>query len=389
MFLSDKQIKNLRNLEKPVKLFDGHGLFLLASPNGSRWWRFKYRFGGKEKLLSFGTYPEISLKLARERREDARRMVAVGIDPSVQRHEAKAVVEDTFEAIAREWLESQEKYLAPITLNKTKAFFQTYIFPRLGSRAINQIKPVELLAALRLIEARGIHETAHRTKQSCGRVFRYAVATGRADRDITSDLRGALAPIPSQHHPAIVEPKRIAELLRAIDGYSGQPVTHIALKLAPLVFVRPGELRMAEWSEVNLETAEWRIAAERMKMKERHIVPLSRQAIELFREIHPLTGDGRYVFPSIRSYARPMSENTVNAALRRLGYSKEEMTGHGFRSLASTSLNEQGWPPDVIELQLAHAERNKVRAAYNRAERLVERRQMMQAWADYLDKIRG
>jgi integrase len=245
-----------------------------------------------------------------------------------------------------------------------------------------------LLSVLRKIEGRGTHETAHRAKQHCGRVFRFAVATSRAERDITADLRGALAPVSSRHRAALTEPARIGELLRAIETYQGQPITAYALKLAPLVFVRPGELRAAEWSEFDLEASEWRIPAARMKMREPHIVPLSSQAVLILRDLQPLSGAGRYVFPSLRTPSRPMSNNTVNAALRRLGYSKDEMTGHGFRALASTCLNEQGWHPDLIELQLAHAERNKVRAAYNRAQRLSERRKMMQAWSDYLDRLR-
>jgi integrase len=388
MALTDTTIRNTKPGERPVKLFDGGGLYLLVSPNGSRWWRLKYRFDGKERGLSFGVYPDVPLKLARERRDEARKLIANGIDPSAQRQSEKVAKAHTFEAVAREWLERQKRKLAEVTYMKATWMLEAFVFPELGARAIGEITASDLLEVLRKIEERGKHETAHRTKQVCGRIFRYAIATGRAKHDIAADLRGALAPVVSVNRPAITEPARIAELLRAIYGYEGQPVTMCALKLAPLTFVRPGELRAAEWSEFDLDAAEWRIPAARMKMREPHLVPLSHQAVELLRELQPLTGSGRYVFPSTRTSQRPMSEGTVNAALRRLGYTKEDMTGHGFRALASTCLNEQGWHPDLIELQLAHAERNKVRAAYNRAQRLAERRKMMQAWADYLDSVR-
>lgn len=374
--------------EKPIKLFDGDGLYLFVQPNGGRWWRFKYRFHGKQRELSLGVYPEVSLRLARTRREGARRMVAQGIDPSAERKAAKEARPVIFKLVAEEWLALQTKKLATVTYDKARWMLLTFIYPRLGSQPIAEITAPELLASLRGIEARGTHETAHRTKQRVGQVFRYAIATGRAERDISVDLRGALAPVVTTHHAAITDPAAIGHLLRAIDSYGGQPVTLAALKLAPLMFVRPGELRQAEWSEVNLDAAEWRIPAGRMKMREAHIVPLAYQAIEILRDLHLLTGQSRYVFPSLRSRDRPMSENTVNAALRRLGYGHEEMTGHGFRAMASTCLNEQGWHPDVIELQLAHAERNKVRAAYNRSTRLADRREMMQSWADHIDTLR-
>lgn len=388
MPLSETTIRNARPRDKAYKLADGGGLTLLVNPNGSKWWRLRYRIDGREKMLSVGTYPDVSLKRAREKRDEARRLIADSVDPSLQRHAERTARGNTFESIASEWLELQQKRLAAVTLSKLRWMLESFIIPALGSLPIDRIGAAQLLSALRKIETRGTHETAHRVKQTCGQVFRYAVATGRAERDITADLKGALAPVVSKNHAAIIEPVRIGELLRAIDGYSGQPVTFSALKLAPLVFVRPGELRAAEWTEFDLEAGEWRIPAARMKMREQHIVPLSAQALEILKALQALTGDARYVFPSMRSSTRPMSENTVNAALRRLGYSNEEMTGHGFRSLASTCLNEQGWHPDLIELQLAHAERNKVRAAYNRAQRLPERRKMMQAWAEYLDGLR-
>lgn len=389
MLLTELQIRSAKAAEKPIKLFDSGGLYLLVNPNGSRWWRLKYRYGGKERGISLGVYPDVSLKLARTNRDQARRLIAQGTDPSADRKASKLARCETFRTIAEEWLALQAKSLAPVTFNKARWMLSEFVYPRLGSRPVNEITPPDLLAALRVIESCGKRETAHRTKQRVGQIFRYAIATGRAERDISADLRGALAPVVTKNHAAITEPTAIGQLLRAIDSYTGQPMTHAALKLAPLVFVRPGELRQAEWSEINLDAAEWRIPAHRMKMRELHIVPLSKQAIEILRGLRPLTASGRYVFPSLRTSDRPMSENTINAALRRLGYSNDEMTGHGFRAMASTCLSEQGWHPDVIELQLAHAERNKVRAAYNRATRLADRRKMMQSWANYLDALRA
>jgi integrase len=362
---------------------------MLVTPTGGRLWRFRYRLGGVEKLLTLGAYPDVPLKRARERREDARKLVADGIDPNAKRRAEKAAHANTFEAIADEWLDLQRKTLAAETLEILGTRLKSFLYPYVGSRPITSITAQELLATLRRIEARGTHETAHRVRSLAGRVFRYAVATGRAQHDIATDLKDALAPAKCRNFASVTEPARVGELLRAIDGYTGQPVTAMALKLAPLVFVRPGELRGAEWSEFDLEGAEWRIPAVRMKMGEQHIVPLSRQAVAILRELQILTGGGRYVFPSLLSAERPMSDNTINAALRRLGYASDEQTGHGFRSMASTLLNEQGFPPDVIELQLAHSERNKVRAAYNRAQRLEERRKMMQSWADYLGTLRA
>ncbi|HTB66834.1 MAG TPA: integrase arm-type DNA-binding domain-containing protein [Steroidobacteraceae bacterium] len=397
MALTETKIRSFKATERPVKLFDGGGLYLLVNPAGGRWWRLKYRHSGRERGLSLGVYPEVTLKDARERRDAARRKLANGIDPGEDRRAERNGRENTFESISQEWIELQEKPsgqsrkapLAPVTVDKIRWMLDDFLIPAVGRRPITSITASDLLATLRKIEIRGKHETAHRTKQLAGRVFRYAVATGRALHDPTGALRGALAPIVVQNRAAVTDPARVGELLRAIDAYQGQPMTASALKLAPLVFVRPGELRAAEWSEIDLEAPEWRIPASRMKMREAHVVPLSTQAVAALRDVHRLTGSGRYVFPSLRSRERPMSENTVNAALRRLGYSKDEMTGHGFRALASTRLNEMGWAPDVIELQLAHAERNKVRAAYNRASRLPERRKMMQAWADYLDGLRA
>ncbi|HEX7113696.1 MAG TPA: integrase arm-type DNA-binding domain-containing protein [Steroidobacter sp.] len=389
MPLTEARIRAARPREKPYKLFDGGGLYLLVTPGGGRWWRLKYRYGGRECGISLGIYPDVSLKAARERRDEARRLLASGVDPSAHRKAERAASAQRFEALAREWLAGEEKKLAPATYAKAKWLLESWLLPALGAQPIGEITPAELLGVLRRVESRGIHETAQRAKQLAGRIFRYAIATGRAERDITADLRGALVPPATRNRAAITEPARVGELLRAIDGYIGQPATLYALRLAPYVFVRPGELRAAEWREFDLKAAEWRIPASRMKMREPHIVPLSRQAVAILEELRRLTGGGRYLFPSLRTPERPISENTLNAALRRLGYSGEEMTAHGFRAMASTLLNERGFPPDVIELQLAHKERNKVRAAYNRAERLEERRKMMQAWADYLDSLRA
>ena len=387
--LSDTELRRLKPAEKSYKRADERGLYVLVNPDGSKWWRFKYRYDAREKLLSVGTYPDTSLKLAREKRDDARRLLAADIDASAKRQAEKLSRADTFGAIGREWLDMQRAKFAPATFTKAQWILQDLLFPQLENRPIASITSQELLGTLRRIESRGKHETAHRARQRAGQVFRYAIATGRAERDLTADLRGALTAVATQNRAAITEPKRIGELLRAIDTYQGQPTVMAALKLAPLVFVRPGELRGAEWAEIDLEAAEWRIAAERNKMREVHVVPLSKQAIAILEELHTLTGRGRLVFPGLTSRERPISETTLHSALRRLDFDKDEMSPHGFRALASTCLSELGFNTDVIERQLGHAERNKVRAAYNRAERLAERRTMMQAWADYLDGLKA
>ena len=393
MSLTDPAIRNAKPGEKPIKLADEKGLYLLIVPAGGKWWRLDYRFAGKRKTLSMGTYPEVSLKEARDKRDDARKQLAQGIDPGETRKTMKAAQSaeaDTFEVVAREWHTKFSPTWTPEHGERIIRRFERDIFPWMGKRPIREITAPELLAALRRIESRGALDTAHRAHQNCGQVFRYAVATGRADRDPSGDLRGALPPVRDKHHASITDPKGIGELLRAIDDYRGSFVTQCAMRLAPLVFVRPGELRSAEWSEFDFDKAEWRIPGEKMKMRDPHIVPLSTQAAAILLELQPLTGRGRYVFPSARTPNgdRCMSENAVLAALRRLGYTKDEMTGHGFRSMASTLLNEQGWHRDAIERQLAHTERNAVRAAYNYAEHLPERRKMMQAWADYLDGLK-
>ncbi|GAB6124903.1 tyrosine-type recombinase/integrase [Humidesulfovibrio idahonensis] len=391
MALTDTTCRNAKPKEKSYLLKDDRGLFLEVSPKGGKWWRFRYTFAGKANRLGLGVYPDVPLAQARERRDEARKLIADGINPSAVRKEAKAegvVQHETFQAITEEWFQEFRHTWTDSTAETIISRLRMDVFPYLGARPIREITPPELLAVIRRIAARGAVETARRNLQKCGKVFRYAVADGKAKRDITADLRGAIAPPAKRHFASIHEPKEIGELLRAIDAYRGSPVTRCALKLAPLTFVRPGELRHAEWAEIDMEAAEWRIPAERMKMREKHIVPLSQQALEVLRELHPLTGTGRYIFPGGRSTSRPMSENAVLAALRRMGYERGEMTGHGFRSMASTILHEQGWLSDAVERQLAHGERNKVKASYNFAQHLPERRRMMQAWADYLDALR-
>lgn len=389
--LHETRIRAAKPAEKPYKLFDERGLFLLVTPTGGRLWRLRYRMAGVEKLLALGAYPDVPLKRAREKRDEARKLVADGIDPSARRQAERSAAANTFTAITDEWLVTKKQSLTAATWQRDHDLLYRWVIPYIGNRPIATIDAPALLDALKRIEAKNLPETAHRTREICGRVFRYAIATGRAGRDITADLRGALAPRVTKNFAAITEPAKVGELLRAIDGYDGQPATAAALKLAPYVFVRPGELRAAEWLEFTLDDDEptWRIPAERMKMHEPHIVPLSRQALAILLELQPVTSHDRYVFPAIGGGGRPLSENTLNGALRRLGYPSNQMTPHGFRSIASTLLNERGVNPDLIELQLAHAERNKVRAAYNRAQRLAERRVMMQDWANYLDSLRA
>jgi len=392
MPLTDTTIRNAKAKDKPYKLSDEKGLYLLVNKS-SKYFRFDYRYAAKRKTLALGVYPDVTLADAREKRDDARKLLQNKIDPSQYRKETKSIQEEqvanSFEIVAREWF-TKNKHIWTEGHSKTIiSRLESNAFPWLGTRPVSSITAPELLAVLRRIEARGAIDTTHRIKQICGQVFRYAIATGRAERDPSADLRGALSPAKSKRMATITDPKQIGGLLRAIDGYQGHLITRCALKLAPLVFVRPGELRHAEWQEINFEQAEWKIPAEKMKMRSAHIVPLSKQAIDIFREIEPLTGRGRYVFPSLRTSERPMSNNTILGALRRLGYAKEEMSGHGFRAMASTILHEQGWPSDMIERQLAHSERNSIKAAYNHAQHLPERRKMMQEWANYLNKLKG
>jgi len=402
MPLTDTAIKNAKPgvnpkgiaTTKPYKMPDGGGMYLEVAPSGGKWWRFKYRYDGKEKRLSLGVYPDVSLKDARQRRDDARKLLANDIDPGENRKAVKAAKSDraanSFEVIAREWFSKKSPGWAASNADKIIQRLENDAFPWLGAKPIAEINPPELLKALRRIEERGAVETAHRVRNYCSAIFRYAIQTGRAERDPSADLRGALPTHVKQHRAAITDPKAIAELLRAMDGYQGAFVTKCALRLAPLFFVRPGELRKAEWAEFDLDKAEWNIPAERMKMREPHLVPLCTQAVKVLRELHALTGEGRYVFPGARTNGRPMSDNAVLAALRRMGFAKDEMSGHGFRAMARTILDEVlQVRPDFIEHQFAHAVRDPNGRAYNRTAHLAERRIMMQQWADYLDKLKA
>lgn len=392
MKLSNAAAKGAKPAEKPYKLADGGGLYLEVFPNGSKLWRLKYRRpGGKETRVSLGPYPSVSIVDARARREALQKQRREGVDPATARKAEKVrrlnAEANSFEAVALEWFGKVAKTVTPAYLMRMRRRFERDLFPYLGRRPVNELDAPELLAALQRIERRGAVDTAHRARGECGALFRYAIATGRAKHDIAADLRGALTPHEKEHFASITKPAEVGALLRAIDGYRGTPEVRAALQLAPLVFVRPVELRTAEWSEFDLDAAEWRIPAEKMKMRAPHIVPLSVQAVAILRDLYNLTVGGKYLFPGVRSPRRAMSENTVNAALRRLGYTSDQMTGHGFRSMASTLLHEQGWKHEAIERQLAHAERNEVSASYNYAEYLPERRKMMQAWADYLDVL--
>ena len=390
--LSDTTLRAIKPTGKAQKLFDGGGLFLFVAPKGGKLWRLKYRFGGIERLLSLGAYPQIGLKDARKLRDEAKEKIAKGVDPGCSKKAAKetlyAAQNNTFEIIGREWWHLKKSGWVEAHAEKILARLENYVFPLVGKRVIDEIKAPELLQAIRNIEARGKGETARRALQNCSQIFRFAIATGRAERDAAADLRGALAPVQSKSFATIIDAKKVGALLRSISGYDGYFPVRCALRMAPYVFVRPGELRQAEWTEFDLDKAEWRIPAERMKMRELHIVPLSRQVVEILHELHPYTGQGRYLFPSVRTGQRPISDVTMLAGLRRLGYSKEEMCVHGFRAMASTLLNELGYNRDWIERQLAHGERNAVRAAYNYAEYLPERRKMMQEWSDYLDELK-
>lgn len=392
MPLTDTALRNLKTPSNPVKMFDGGGLYLHVTPTGGKWWRLKYRVGGKEKLLALGVYPDVSLKDARKRRDEAREQIAAGIDPGAHKKAVKAAVRaectNSFEVVAREWFDKYKETWVQSHGGKILARFEKDVFPIIGGKAVQEVSAPELLDAIRRIEARGAFETAHRTLQNCGQVFRYAIATGRAERDPAADLRGALAPVKSTSFATVTDPSAIGAMLRDIEAYPGNVIVRAALRMAPYVFVRPGELRRAEWGEFNLDGAEWRIPAARMKMREVHIVPLARQVVDILNELYLFTGQGRFLFPSMRATSAPISDVTLLAALRRMGYDKETMTVHGFRSMASTLLNEQGYNADWIERQLAHGERNSVRAAYNYAQHLPERRRMMQEWADYLDGLR-
>jgi integrase len=393
MALTDLQIKNAKPGTGIVKLSDGGGLQLWLTPDGAKRWRLAYRFDGKQKALAIGVYPAVGLKDARDAREAAKRLLAGGQDPSIARKVAKAsrieAGANTFAAVAAELLEKKRREAkAERTLGKVE-WLLSLAAPAIGARPISEITAPEILSALRAVEARGRHETARRLRATIGEVFRFAVATGRADADPTAALKGALTTPVVTHRAAIVEPKAFGGLLRAIADYEGAPETRAALELLALTFVRPGELRAAEWAEFDLDAAVWVIPAGKMKMRRPHRVPLAPRAVAILRELHAITGRGKFVFPSVRSRERCMSENTVNAALRRLGFEKDEMTGHGFRAAASSMLNESGlWNADAIEAQLAHIEANAVRKAYARADYWDERVKMMNWWADRCDEMR-
>ena len=393
MALTDAAIRKAKPADKPTKLTDGGGLYLLLRPDGARWWRFDYRrpFTGKRNTLSLGTYPDTGLAEARGRRDAARKLLAADVDPAEARKAEKAAgaerAANSFEVVAREWLAKQT--WVPSYASKVAAWMDNDVFPWIGARPVAELTAPEFLRVARRIEERGAVESAHRILQNCGQVMRYAIATGRADRNPVADLRGALASPPERHHAAITDPSEIGGLLRAIDGYTGSLVTRCALRFAPLVFVRPGELRQAQWSEIDADAGEWNIPAERMKTRQPHLVPLSRQALAILEELRPLTGQRQYLFPGGRSPKRPMSNNAINAALRRMGFDSDTMTGHGFRAMARTVLDEVlHFRPDYIEHQLAHAVRDPNGRAYNRTAHLAERRKMMQSWADYLDRLR-
>lgn len=390
--LSEVKVRTAKPKESEYKLFDGGGLFLFVTPSGGKLWHFKYRFDGKEKKIALGSYPEISLLDARRRRDDVRKQLANSIDPGAVRKaqkQANLQETETFEVIAREWFNKFKHTWKDNHSSRVISRLEKNVFPHIGNQPINKIKAPELLGVLRRIEARGIIHSAHIIRGICGQVFRYAVATGRAERDPSADLRGALPPTKTINRAAITDPVKAGKLLRAIDNYQGSFVVQSALKFAPLVFVRPGELRHAEWSEIDFEKAEWNIPAEKMKMKQPHLVPLSKQAIDILTELKKLTGSGIYVFPG-RTSQRPMSDNAILAALRYMGFEKTEMSGHGFRAMARTILDEVlQVRPDLIEHQLAHAVRDPLGRAYNRTQHLKERQKMMQTWADYLDGLKA
>lgn len=394
MALTDTFVRQVKPTGKPAgdKHTDGGGMYLLVKAGG-RYWRMDYAYAGKRKTLALGTYPEVSLAKARQRRDKAREQLADGIDPGAAKRAEKLAKAEaaahTFEAVAREWLQKTAADRMASTQGKVTTWLEKDVFPYIGKMPISTIGPRDVLAALRIMEARGALDSVQRVKQICGMVFRYAVACGIADRDVTQDLRGALTKATASNFAAITEPKKLGDLMRSIFAYTGHPCTVAALKLSPLVFVRPGELRTAEWAEIDLDGAEWRIPGAKMKMKVDHIVPLSTQAVEILRSVQPLTGHGRYVFPSLRTGERPMSENTINAALRGMGYSAEVHTAHGFRATARTIMDEVlKERVDFIEHQLSHAVKDPNGRAYNRTAHLPARREMMQRWADYLDKLR-
>lgn len=399
MPLTDTQIKTIKPESKQRKYADEKGLFLLVTPSGGKLWRLKYRIDGKEKLLALGAYPDVSLKAARDRRDEARKQIAEGTDPSAAKQAKKAAVKaeriaqvETFEATAREWFERECAALswAPGHADKIIQRLEKDVFPWLGKMPVADIKPMDVLTCCQRIADRGAADTAYRAKQNIGQAMRYAVATGRAERDPTADLRGVVKKPKAEHFAAITSPAEVGVLLRTMDAFKGTLVVQSALRLAPLVFVRPGELRGAQWAEIDFEREEWRIPAERMKRRREHIVPLSQQALAILKDLHPLTGHRQHVFVG-RDPKKPMSEATINAALRRLGYdTRTEITGHGFRAMARTILHEElGIDRDVIEHQLAHRVPDALGEAYNRTKFLKDRKAMMQRWADYLDRLKA
>jgi len=387
MALTDVKARTARLPEgkKQVRLSDGGGLYLQVNDAG-KYWRMNYRFAGKQKTLSLGVYPSISLKQARVARDSAKRLLTKGVDPSQskqaeKRHAVKSSL-FTFKSVATEWMAKQSTTWVKTTVVNKQAMLDRHIFPWIGSLPVADIEAADVLSVIQRAESRGTIETAHRLRMLCSQIFRYAVATSRITSDPTRDLQGALVPVTVAHRATITDSKAVGALLRAIQCFEGTFVVQCALQITPYVFVRPGELRHAEWSEIDLDSAEWRIPAEKMKMRVMHIVPLAAQVVAILKELQPLTGSGKYVFPSIRNASRPMSENTVNATLRRIGYEKSEICAHGFRAMASTMLHEQGWNSDVIERQLAHKEGNAIKGAYNHARHLPERIKLMQHWAD-------
>lgn len=394
MALKDTEIRAFRPDDKPFKKADGKGLYLEVFPNGSKLWRLKYRFGGKEKRLALGSYPDVTLADARKKRDQAKVQIENGVDPSLERKRKKASAklsaDDSFNAIGAEYIAKMKKEgRAEATLSKAH-WFLSLLKPSIGAMPIREVDPQLLLAALKKLEGLGNYETAKRTRSFASRIFRYAVATGRASSDPAALLSGALVSAKARHYAAILEPKKLGELLRAIDGFTGSPVTKLALQIAPHVFVRPGELRHAEWHEIDFEGAVWKIPPNKMKARRPHAVPLSPQVVQLFLQLKELTGPEGYIFPAMHTSKRPMSENTVNSAFRRLGFSKEEITAHGLRSSASTLLNESGiWNPDAIERALAHGFSDAVRGAYHRGEHWDERVRMAHWWSNFLDKLKA
>jgi len=389
--LTPSAVTNAKPQAKPYKLADERGMYLLVKPDGAKWWRIDYRRPDtrKRNTLSLGTYPDVSLRKARDRRDEARKLLADGIDPGDKRKATRTADADTFEAVAREWFARHAPKWAPSHADKVIRRLERDVFPWIGDKAMAKLKAPDVLAVLRRIESRNAVETAHRAHQNCGQVFRYAVATGRAEGDVTRDLRGSLTPWKPQHYASMTDPDQVGGLLRAIDGFTGSYVVAALLKLSPLVFTRPGEVREAVWAEIDLDKAEWNIPAERMKLRLPHAVPLAPQAVAILRDLYPLTGTSHYVFPGARSSKRPLSNMTVNAALRRLGYDKDTMTAHGFRAIARTILDEVlGFRVDIIEHQLAHAVKDANGRAYNRTSFLPQRRKMMDAWGEYLDGLR-